>query len=61
VVVGLVIYTATSRGAADGGQAIGASWTLYRVVTAGVVAAVVGALVGVGLAYVSGAALMARQ
>lgn len=62
LVVGLVIYTATIERRREYGavKAIGArNRTLYRVVTIqAVIAAVVGALVGIGLAYAAGAALM---
>ena len=62
LVVGLVIYTATIERRREYGaiKAIGArNRTLYRVVTTqAVIAAVVGALVGIGLAYAAGAALM---
>jgi len=63
LVVGLVIYTATIERRREYGalKAIGArDRVLYRVVTAqAAIAAVSGALVGVGLAYGGGAALMA--
>ena len=63
LVVGLVIYTATIERRREYGalKAIGTrNGTLYRVVTtqAGI-AALVGAVAGVGLAYGAGAALMA--
>ncbi|OGO58191.1 MAG: hypothetical protein A2V85_14595 [Chloroflexi bacterium RBG_16_72_14] len=62
LVVGLVIYTATIERRREYGavKAIGArNRTLYRVVTTqALIAAVVGALVGIGLAYGAGAALM---
>ena len=62
LVVGLVIYTATIERRREYGaiKAIGArNRTLYRVVTIqAVIAAAVGALVGIGLAYAAGAALM---
>ncbi len=62
LVVGLVIYTATIERRREYGaiKAIGArDRTLYRVVTIqAVIAAAVGALVGIGLAYAAGAALM---
>lgn len=62
LVVGLVIYTATVERRREYGavKAIGArNRTLYRVVTTqAVIAAVVGALAGIGLAYGAGAALM---
>ncbi len=62
LVVGLVIYTATIERRREYGalKAIGArNRTLYRVVTIqAVIAAVVGALVGIGLAYAAAAALM---
>ena len=63
LVVGLVIYTATVERRREYGavKAIGArNRTLYRVVTTqALIAAAAGALVGVGLAYGRGAALMA--
>ena len=63
LVVGLVIYTATIERRREYGalKAIGArNRTLYRVVTIqAVIAAVAGAVVGIGLAYAAGAALMA--
>jgi len=63
LVVGLVIYTATIERRREYGavKAIGArNRTLYRVVTTqAVIAAVAGAIAGVGLAYGAGAALMA--
>jgi putative ABC transport system permease protein len=63
LVVGLVIYTATIERRREYGaiKAIGArNRTLYRVVTTqALIAAVVGAFAGVGLAYGAGAALMA--
>ena len=62
LVVGLVIYTATIERRREYGavKAIGArNRTLYRVVTIqAVIAAVVGALGGIGLAFGAGAALM---
>ncbi len=62
LVVGLVIYTATIERRREYGavKAIGArNRTLYRVVTAqALIATVAGAIVGVGLAYGAGAALM---
>ena len=62
LVVGLVIYTATIERRREYGavKAIGArNRTLYRVVTIqAVIAALVGAIVGVALAYGAGAALM---
>ena len=62
LVVGLVIYTATIERRREYGaiKAIGArNRTLYRVVTIqAVIAAAAGALVGIGLAYAAGAALM---
>ncbi len=62
LVVGLVIYTATIERRREYGavKAIGASnRTLYRVVTTqALIATVAGAVVGVGLAYGGGAALM---
>ena len=62
LVVGLVIYTATIERRREYGavKAIGArNRTLYRVVTIqAVIAAFVGAVVGVALAYGAGAALM---
>ena len=62
LVVGLVIYTATIERRREYGavKAIGArNRTLYRVVaTQAIIAAVVGAVAGVGLAYGAGAALM---
>ena len=63
LVVGLVIYTATVERRREYGavKAIGArNRTLYRVVTTqALIAAAAGAVVGVGLAYSGGAALMA--
>ena len=63
LVVGLVIYTATIERRREYGalKAIGArNRTLYRVVTVqALIAAAVGAVVGVGLAYGAGATLMA--
>lgn len=63
LVVGLVIYTATIERRREYGavKAIGArNRTLYRVVTIqAIIAAAVGALVGVGMALAAGAALMA--
>ncbi|HEX7949569.1 MAG TPA: ABC transporter permease [Candidatus Limnocylindrales bacterium] len=63
LVVGLVIYTATIERRREYGavKAIGArNRTLYRVVTMqAVIAAVVGAIAGIGLAFGAGAALMA--
>ena len=63
LVVGLVIYTATIERRREYGavKAIGAgNRTLYRVVAIqAFIAAVVGAIVGVGVAFASGAALMA--
>ncbi len=63
LVVGLVIYTATIERRREYGavKAIGArNRTLYRVVTTqAVIAAVVGAVAGIGLAFGAGAALMA--
>ena len=65
LVVGLVIYTATIERRREYGavKAIGArNRTLYRVVTTqAIIAAVVGAIAGVGLAYGAGAGLMAWQ
>jgi putative ABC transport system permease protein len=62
LVVGLVIYTATIERRREYGaiKAIGArNRTLYRVVTIqAVIAAVVGAVAGVGLAFAAGTALM---
>jgi putative ABC transport system permease protein len=62
LVVGLVIYTATIERRREYGavKAIGArNRTLYRVVTIqAVIAAVVGAIAGIGLAFGAGAALM---
>lgn len=62
LVVGLVIYTATIEKRREYGaiKAIGArNGTLYRIVTIqALIAAGVGAVTGVGLAYVSGVALM---
>ena len=62
LVVGLVIYTATIERRREYGsvKAIGArNRTLYRVVTIqAVIAAVAGAIVGVGLAYGAGTVLM---
>jgi len=62
LVVGLVIYTATIERRREYGavKAIGArNRTLYRVVTTqAVIAAVVGAIVGIGLAFGAAAALM---
>ena len=62
LVVGLVIYTATLERRREYGavKAIGArNRTLYRVVTTqAVIAAAVGAVVGIGLAFAAGAALM---
>ena len=62
LVVGLVIYAATIEQRREYGavKAIGArNRTLYRVVTAqALIAAVAGAVAGVGLAYGAGAALM---
>jgi len=63
LVVGLVIYTATIERRREYGavKAIGArNRTLYRIVTTqALIAAAAGAVVGVGLAYAAGAALMA--
>ncbi len=63
LVVGLVIYTATIERRREYGavKAIGArNRTLYRVVTTqALIAAIAGAVVGVGLAYGAGATLMA--
>ena len=63
LVVGLVIYTATVERRREYGavKAIGApNRTLYRVVVAqALIAAAAGAVVGVGLAYGAGAALVA--
>ena len=63
LVVGLVIYTATIERRREYGavKAIGArNRTLYRVVTIqAVIAAVVGAVAGIGVAFGAGAALMA--
>ena len=63
LVVGLVIYTATIERRREYGavKAIGArNPILYRVVTIqAVIAAVVGAIAGIGLAFAAGAALMA--
>ena len=63
LVVGLVIYTATIERRREYGaiKAIGArNRTLYRVVTIqAFIAAAIGAIAGVGLAYGGGAALMA--
>lgn len=63
LVVGLVIYTATIERRREYGavKAIGArNRTLYRVVTIqALIAAVTGAIVGVGVAYGAGSALMA--
>lgn len=62
IVVGLVIYTATIERRREYGavKAIGArNRTLYRVVTIqAVIAAAVGSVAGVGLAFAAGAALM---
>jgi putative ABC transport system permease protein len=62
LVVGLVIYTATIERRREYGalKAIGArNRTLYRVVTTqAVIAAVVGAIAGIGLAFGAGVALM---
>lgn len=62
LVVGIVIYTATIERRREYGavKAIGArNRTLYRVVTTqAVIAAVVGAIAGIGLAFGAGAALM---
>lgn len=62
LVVGLVTYTATIERRREYGavKAIGArNQTLYRVVTTqALIAAVTGAIVGIGLAYGAGAALM---
>jgi len=63
LVVGLVIYTATIEKRREYGaiKAIGArNGTLYRIVAIqALIAAGVGAVAGVGLAYASGVALMA--
>lgn len=63
LVVGLVIYTATIERRREYGavKAIGArNRTLYRVVTTqALIAAVAGAVVGIGFAYGAGAGLMA--
>jgi len=63
LVVGLVIYTATVERRREYGamKAIGArNLILYRVVTTqALIAAVVGSVTGIGLAYGAGAALMA--
>ena len=62
LVVGLVIYTATIERRREYGavKAIGArNRVLYRVVGAqALIAAAVGAVVGIGLAFAAGAALM---
>ena len=62
LVVGIVIYTATIERRREYGsvKAIGArNLTLYRVVTTqAIIAAVAGAIAGVGLAYGAGAVLM---
>ncbi len=63
LVVGLVIYTATIERRREYGavKAIGArNWTLYRIVAIqALIAAAVGTVVGVGLAFAAGTALMA--